>query len=423
MDNNKIEDLVQQHSSRLLEILAKLVTFKTVSPPARNTREIQNYIRSELVNNGFNVEQTSFYEDDELVSATKVGTDSARFNSLMLNGHVDVAAIGNVDNWHTDPFTLVQDGDILLGRGVSDMKGSFACFLYVAELLDQSGINLPGDLKIQSVVGEEAGEAGTKTLLSKGDKADFAIVGDTSNLNFQGQGGVITGWITLKSSETYHDGNRVKMVSTGGGLVAANMIEKMMIIIDVLNKLERYWGITKSYPGFPAGTDTINPAYIEGGIHPAFVPNECRLWITVHFYPGESIESITAEIEAAVKSACQADPWLRDNLPTFSWGGDSMLVNKGEVFPPLSINENHLAMRRLKECHQSVFANEPGVEMSTSVSDSGWFEYYGIPAIDYGPGKMLEAHSDNEQVSLKQLLGYSQVLMQFIFTWCSSTKQ
>lgn len=423
MDNNKIEDLVQQHSSRLLEILAKLVTFKTVSPPARNTREIQNYIRSELVNKGFNVRQTSFYEDDELVSATKVGTDSARFNSLMLNGHVDVAAIGNVDNWHTDPFTLVQDGDILLGRGVSDMKGSFACFLYVAELLDQSGINLPGDLKIQLVVGEEAGEAGTKTLLSKGDKADFAIVGDTSDLNFQGQGGVITGWITLKSSETYHDGNRVKMVSTGGGLVAANMIEKMMIIIDVLNKLERYWGITKSYPGFPAGTDTINPAYIEGGIHPAFVPNECRLWITAHFYPDESIESITAEIEAAVKLACQADPWLRDNLPTFSWGGDSMLVNKGEVFPPLSINENHLAMRRLKECHRSVFANEPGVEMSTSVSDSGWFEYYGIPAIDYGPGKILEAHSDNEQVSLKQLLGYSQVLMQFIFTWCSSKKQ
>lgn len=204
------------------------------------------------------------------------------------------------------------------------------------ELLHRCDVSLPGDLKFQAVVGEDLGEAGTKTLLKQGEAADFAIVGDTSNLELQGQVGVITSWITLKSPHTYHDGNLRAMVQTGGGLQAASMVEKMPIVIEALQKLERYWGITKSYPGFAPGSDTINPAYIEGGIHPAFIADACRLWITVHFYPNERVEAIEAEVEEAVKAACLADPWLRDCPPTFSWGGDSMLVDRARSSRPSS---------------------------------------------------------------------------------------
>lgn len=418
-DKETLLQAVDARKDQLLALLERLISFETMSPPARNTVAIQHFLDDELTEIGFRTKRVAFYEGDELLSAQKAGTDAANYHSLLLNGHVDVATVDR-PRWNSDPFKLVQNGDLLYGRGVSDMKGGISSFIYIFSLLNQLGIDLPGDLRFQSVVGEEAGEAGTKTLLKNGETADFAVVGDTSNMNFQGQGGVVTGWITLNSPHIYHDGNRAAMITTGGGLKAANMIEKMVVVIQALEKLEQYWGITKSYPGFAPGIDTINPAYIQGGLHPAYIPSEAKLWITVHFYPNENVDDITQEIEDQVIAAAKADPWLRDNLPTFTWGGDSLLVDKGEVFPSLALHPDHPGMQALENSFREVSGKQPTVGMSPSVSDSGWFGYYHIPAVDFGPGTMEQAHSDNESLSFQQLLTYTKIMAAFIYDWCHS---
>ncbi len=412
---------IDAHQTDLLAKLGQLVAFKTVSPPARNTTPLQEEVAGQLEKDGFEVTAQPFYETDRLVSGTLHGTEPANHNSLLLNGHVDVATIAD-QHWQTDPFSVQRQGDIVIGRGVSDMKGAMACFLYLFDQLHELGVTLPGDLKFQSVVGEEAGEAGTKRLLEQGEKADFALVGDTSDLQLQGQGGVVTGWVKLKSPKTYHDGNRVNMVAAGGGLKAASMVEKMVVIIQALQTLEHYWAVTKSHPGFQAGTDTINPSYIEGGIHPAFVADEAKLWITVHFYPNENVADVTAEVEQQVLAAAKADPWLRDNLPTFEWGGESMLVDKGEVFPSLALDENSAAIQLLSKSHQIQVGQAPTVTMSTSVADGGWFDYFGIPCVIYGPGTMAQAHTNNEQASFAQLLTYTKIIARFIWQWCHAEK-
>ena len=94
----------------------------------------------------------------------------------------------------------------------------------------------------------------------------------------------------------------------------------MMKVIEGLQELERHWAITKSYPGFPPGSNTINPAVIKGGRHAALIADECRLWITVHYYPNESYEEVIKEIEEHLKMVAQGDVWLRENPPTFEWG-------------------------------------------------------------------------------------------------------
>ncbi|GCF94819.1 acetylornithine deacetylase [Enterococcus florum] len=421
MNQQKIRliEAIDQHQEELIELLGKLVAFNTVSPPARNTIPLQEFISQELEQANFDVHQKPFYEKDLLVYGSLKGAKPAERNRLILNGHVDVATVEDQEKWQTDPFELVQQGDWLVGRGVSDMKGAVACFLYLFRLVSRLKLEFSGEICFQSVVGEEAGEAGTKQLLQEHHEADFAIVGDTSNLSFQGQGGVITGWITLESPKTYHDGNRISMVHTGGGLKAASMVEKMAVIIDALQKLERYWGITKTCEGFPPGTNTINPAYVEGGIHPAFVANQARLWITVHFYPNETVDEVIAEIEEHILATAKADPWLKNNLPAFKWGGDSMLEEKGEVFPPLSLDTTHPAMKLLAKNHEAQLQQAPVVNMSTTVTDGGWFDYYGIPAVIYGPGELIQAHSTNEGVSAKQLLDYCKVIGGFLFDWCS----
>ena len=91
----------------------------------------------------------------------------------------------------------------------------------------------------------------------------------------------------------------------------------------------------------PPGANTINPAVIEGGRHPAFIADECRLWITVHYLPNERYEDVVAEIEDYLNRVAEADIWLRENPLKFEWGGESMIEDKGEIFPSFTIPTEH----------------------------------------------------------------------------------
>jgi acetylornithine deacetylase/succinyl-diaminopimelate desuccinylase-like protein len=227
----------------------------------------------------------------------------------------------------------------------------------------------------------------------------------------------------VKSDKTYHDATRRSMIHAGGGLHAASSIEKMMKMIQALQELERHWAVTKSYPGFPPGTNTINPAVIEGGRHAAFIADECRLWITVHYYPNESYEQVAKEIEEHLLNVAKGDVWLKENPPTFVWGGSSMIVDRGEIFPSLEVNPNHSAVKLLQQSHHNILKEEAVIGVSPSVTDGGWLAQAGIPTAIYGPGDLQNAHSINESVSIEQLVNFTKVLTEFIYNWCHTTKE
>lgn len=422
---DQLKDLINEIEKRegeLVHLLETLIRFKTPAPPARNTEEGQQFIASFLKKKGFEVDMWDVYLGDPNVVGTLKGVQSSQYKSLIINGHMDVAEVNEGEEWTSDPFTpLVQNG-MVIGRGAADMKGGLAGALFAIQLLHESGIQLPGDLTFQSVIGEEVGEAGTLECCKRGYKADFALVVDTSDLHIQGQGGVITGWITVKSKKTYHDATRKDMIHAGGNLFGASAIEKMMKIIQGLQDLERNWAVMKSYPGYPAGTNTINPAVIEGGRHAAFIADQCRLWITIHFYPNETHEQVAKEVEQHIQTIANADLWLRENPPTFEWGGSSMIEEQGEIFPSLEVDSNHPAVRSLVNSHETILNEKAIVDVSPTVTDGGWFGDAGIPAAIYGPGTLRHAHAVNEQVSIEQLIQYTKVVLTFIYQWCHTEK-
>ncbi|CAM3814335.1 acetylornithine deacetylase [Aeromicrobium ponti] len=413
---------VDMRQDELIQLLHKLISYKTPAPPARNTEEAQQFIASFLKEKGFVIDKWDVYPGDPNVVGVLNGTYSSQFKSLIINGHVDVAEVNEDEEWLSDPFVpTVQDGSVI-GRGAADMKGGLAGALFAIQLLHEHGIRLPGDLTFQSVIGEEVGEAGTLECCKRGYKADFALVADTSDLHIQGQGGVITGWITVKSKNTYHDATRKDMIHAGGKLFGASAIEKMMKIMQALQELERNWAVMKSYPGYPPGTNTINPAVIEGGRHAAFIADECRLWITVHFYPNETHEQVAKEIEEHIHLAAQGDIWLRENPPIFEWGGSSMIEDRGEIFPSLEVDGSHPAIHTLMNVHERIIKEKAVVDVSPTVTDGGWFGDAGIPAAIYGPGSLRHAHAVNEQVSIEQLIQYTKVILSFIYKWCHTRK-
>jgi len=421
--SQKIAHEVESRQEELMELLTKLISFPTVSPPARNTNDIQEFIQDYLKDLGFKTEKWDVYPGDPNVVGILKGKVSEQFNSLIINGHVDVAEVGDDKEWNKSPFTTYFKDQYIYGRGVADMKGGIAASLFAFKLLKELDITLQGDLQFQSVIGEEVGEAGTLDCTEKGYTADYAVVVDTSDLHIQGQGGVITGWITIQSKETYHDGLRRKMIHAGGGVKGASAIEKMMKIISGLQDLERHWAITKSYEGFEPGVNTINPAVIEGGRHAAFVADRCALWITVHFYPNEDYEEVIKEIEQHINAVAAADPWLRENPPEFKWGGKSMIEDRGEIFPSLEIDSEHPGTLLLADSYEKLLIQKPTIGMSPTVTDAGWLGRAGIPTVIFGPGKLEDAHSVNEKVEVRQLLDFTKVLATFIAEWCNTRKE
>ncbi|WP_040209316.1 acetylornithine deacetylase [Neobacillus jeddahensis] len=419
----KISNEVEARQAELIELLTKLVSFPTVSPPARNTNDVQGFIKGYMEELGFITDMWDVYPGDPNVVGVLAGEDSTQFKSLIINGHVDVAEVGDDQEWKASPFLARIEDSYLYGRGVADMKGGIAAALVAIKLLKEMGITLRGDLQFQSVIGEEVGEAGTLACTERGYTADYAVVVDTSDLHIQGQGGVITGWITIQSKETYHDGLRRNMIHAGGGVKGASAIEKMTKIIGGLQELERHWAVTKSYDGFPPGTNTINPAVIEGGRHAAFIADRCALWVTVHFYPNEDYEKVIKEIEQHIGAVAAADPWLRENPPQFVWGGKSMIVDRGEIFPSLEIDETHPGTKALSHSFEKMLSEKPTLGMSTTVTDAGWLGRAGIPTVIFGPGKLEDAHAVNEKVEIRQLLDFMKVLAVFIADWCNTRKE
>jgi len=415
-------DLVEERKDELIQLAADLITYETPAPPARNTTTAQKFVENYLKNLGAEIEQWELYPGDTIVVGTLKGSKCEEYRSLILNGHIDVAEVRPDEEWIYPPFKpTIKDG-FLYGRGAADMKAGLAGCLFALNLLKDAGIELPGDVIVQSVTGEEVGEAGTKQCCDRGITADFALVADTSNLHVQGQGGVVTGWITVRDVETHHDAIRRNMIHAGGGMLGASAIEKMMKLLQALQELERHWAIMKHYEGCKPGTNTINPAVIEGGRHAAFIADECRVWITVHFYPDETEEQVTKEIEEYLMRVATADHWLAKNPPTFKWGGISMIEDRGEIFPSLEVDRDHPAVLTLARVHKKVTTEEAIFDISSSVTDGGWFSKAGIPAAIFGPGQFNEAHTVNEKLPIEQLLMFTKVLVQFIYEWSHTPK-
>jgi acetylornithine deacetylase/succinyl-diaminopimelate desuccinylase family protein len=403
----------------LFRLTERLVAYETTCPPGRNAGGIQQFLAERLAALGAGVETVPLYPGDPQLVARLPGRGGGR--SLLINGHVDVAATAPGEAWTAPPFVPVRRDGRIYGRGAADMKGGIAAALVALEAVLAVLGRPQGDVVVQAVTGEEMGEAGTRVALEHTPRTEFALVPEpTAREVSLGQGGVITGWITIQSPQVFHDAVRRRMLHAGGGVLGASAIEKMMVLLHALQALERHWAVLKSHPRFLPGTTTINPAVIEGGRHPAFVADRCALWVTVHFYPGETAEDVTREIERTVLAAASADPWLRDHPPAFRWGGRSMIEDRGEVFPAFETDPGHPGAALLAQAHEEVYGSPPVLSMSPSVCDAGWLAAHGIPAVIYGPGRWEQAHAIDEYVTTEDLLACARVYARLIAAWCGA---
>ena len=330
--------------------------------------------------------------------------------SLMLNGHIDINSL--TLGWRRDPWTPTVEGDRLYGHGVENMKGGLASVIEAAEAIRRSGTRLQGDLIVACVAGETQGGEGTYYVAQHGPWPDVAIVAEPF-----GVGNVVTvhAGIVHMAIHTYGVTGHIRELDK-----TINAIHKMAKITEALQKVKFTYTPREDLPAMPQ----LNLGSIVGGrgknyvlIEPPYIPDLCTIIVDVHFVPGQTIDSIVADIRHVLDPLTKEDPSLRYEIeipppdtPDFFKGRRRLVMD------PLDVPTDEYIVQAVARNHTKVTGRPPNLigavlPNSYSANDTCHLWNAGIPCLIYGPraGKFEDNMDDGYSV-ISEMVDCSKVL-------------
>ncbi len=249
------------------------------------------------------------YKRDNLAGRFKGG----KGRSLIFNGHVDTMPAGEISLWETDPWTPTEKSGKIYGLGSADMKGGLMASVMAVKLLQDAGIDLPGDVTILSVVDEEGGGNGSLAAMLAGHRADAAVVCEhTADSLIVAHMGFIFFQVDV-SGVALHSGRKWDGV---------NAIDKAVLLMQALKDLENKWLLKYKHPLLPP--PNLNVGVISGGSAGSTVPDLCTFKLCLHYQPNvQTYDSVVKEVTEALLLRSQGDEWLKDN-PKLAAVGDKV---------------------------------------------------------------------------------------------------
>jgi acetylornithine deacetylase/succinyl-diaminopimelate desuccinylase-like protein len=176
---------IDANLSKYLNFLASLVKCPSPNPPG-DTRPAAHYVRNFL--SLHDVQPTT------IAPVAHMPNVVAEFNGsrgpgprVVFNGHIDTLPANNAEDWHVNQSGF-NDGTLIHGLGVVDMKAGVAASIVAFTLLKKWAALLTGSIALTVVSDEETGGVhGTKYLLEHCGtpspwKGDFVINGGPGGL-------------------------------------------------------------------------------------------------------------------------------------------------------------------------------------------------------------------------------------------------
>ncbi len=303
--------------------------------------------------------------------------------SLMFNGHMDTSYSGR-EPWLRgvpgfQPTAFVQDGR-LYGLGISNMKGALACYVEAVLALQDTGVQLAGDVLIAAVCGEiektQYGDAqgaefrgyaaGTRYLVSHGGVADMCLLGEPT------EGKVVLGhfgalWLRIRVH-----GNFIH-TAFSEGTRDQNSILRMHDVTSAVLEWIPTWenDESNSYRGAKA---IVNVGAVEGGFgwRVSRTPHHTDLFLDVRVPPTKAMGVARGEVLDFVRS-------LAERFPAYGIEGEVYVTAPGA-----EIEEGHELVAAIDASHAEVFGEAPGRDVTRWFSDASALTRYGVPTVNYG---------------------------------------
>jgi succinyl-diaminopimelate desuccinylase len=297
---------------------------------------------------------------------------------LIVNGHLDVVPV-NAAAWTRDPFEpTVVDGR-LYGRGSADMKGGVAAAIAALDALERAGAPPGCDVTFHLVADEErGGRLGTGTLLERGlVLGDACLVPEPTDLDLcVAERGLWQARIHVAGRPGH--GSRPRE-----GVSAIEHAARLVLALHAAD----FGGEEHPLLGRP----TANVGIIDGGSAVNPVAATCVIGVDRRVLPGATAESAEAEICRRIDQAGVEGLEYRIELDTFGEASE--------------MPGDHPWVKQVGEAVSRATGRVPSVIGMPFTTDARFVRNQaGIPAVVCGPGRIDQAHGDDEFVEVQRLV-------------------
>jgi acetylornithine deacetylase/succinyl-diaminopimelate desuccinylase-like protein len=350
------------------DLLRELVATPSVNPrdgSGPGEAALAAVVRRWLIYHGITAETNEVLPGRPNVVAVVPGRDP---RAVLLESHLDTV---EVDGMTVDPYAgEVRDGR-LYGRGACDAKGPLAAFMLAAAEL-AAGPVPPYTVVLAAVVDEEYRYRGVLSLLDALPVPEVigAVVGEPTGL----------------AAATAHKGVVRYTVRTLG---RAGHTSRPAEAVNAVSLMARVLGhLDATPPEIPAhpllGPATRCVTRIQGGTGPNIVPGRCEIDVDRRTLPGED----------------PMDVWRREGAEL-----ERLLPGRIELDPPFNVDHalDTPAGSPIAAALRGALAGrgrEAAVHGMPFCTDASKLARAGIPAVVFGPGSILDAHSADESVAL-----------------------
>lgn len=410
---------------RLITTIAELVNIPSENtPPVGAELGCQQYVYERLRSLGLHAELYDLnsvpgltehpafrhardYRNRPNVAAVWPGTGGGK--SLLLSGHMDTVPRGSA-KWNYDPFGATIEGNRMYGLGSNDMKGGIAAMLVAVEALREAGVQLRGDVLIETIVDEEFGGVnGTLAARLRGHNADAAIITEPSQLMLcPAQTGGRIAHITLHadSGGILYEGDPLPTVND----------QLHYMLGQIKNFTTQRKANAPKHALYTNGPDPV-PVWVTkiqsggwGMQEPITLPTQCRIELYWQSMPGEELAAVEQEFFAWFEQAIAARPDLFTVKPDITFPIDFL--------PGSAIDAEHEMVTQLSTTFEQCTGTRPLVRGIGGPCDMFVFHrHFHTPALLFGP-RGGNTHNPDEWVDLDSAQTTMETLAQFICQWC-----
>ncbi|KAF7560065.1 hypothetical protein G7046_g4086 [Stylonectria norvegica] len=357
------------------------------SVPGPGETEMARYIASWLAHRDIETHWLEPTKGRPSIIGVARGTGGGK--TLMFNGHLDTVTLQGYDG---DALSgHITDGK-LYGRGSADMKSGLAAALVA--LAEAKKLGLRGDVIFTGVADEEDKSLGTEQLLRVGWRADAALVIEPTGLEIlHAHKGFV--WLDV----TIH------------GLAAHGSLPE--IGIDAISKagyflveLDRYAKrLQERTPDPTVGLPSVHASIIKGGEEESSYPALCTISLERRTVPGETPESVKAEIQASLDK-------LVEEVADFRYDIEVMFSRPSFQLPlddPFTVLVRDIVSKSL--------GREASVQGAPFWTDCALLTAEGIPALLWGP-RGEGFHGKEEWVAVESVRLVSETLTAVAVQFC-----
>lgn len=373
-----------------IALLADLVRIESVNPDlvpgGAGEARIADFCAAWFAARGFEVHRVEEHPGRPSIVGIARGSGGGR--SLMFNGHYDTVSTASYEGDALDP--VVRDGR-LFGRGAFDMKGGVAAMMVAADRARRQGLR--GDILVACVADEEYASFGTAEVAAR-FSADAAIVTEPSHLELTvAHRGFV--WFDVTVFGRAAHGSRPEL-----GIDAIAKAGKFLVALE---EYDRRLRASPTHALLKSGS--VHASLIRGGEEISSYPAECRISLERRTIPGETRQSIAAELQEIIDGIAVVDPDFRATLAT------------GLDRPPFEIAEAEPIVATLDRIAAGRTGRAVPRRGEPFWTDCAILQGAGIPCVMFGADG-AGAHAASEWVDIASVRTLADILAETAVAFC-----